>query len=97
MTTSNTFINISCFANKDNNNQYIQVNVNLTQEELNFCYSTAKTMREVIYVRDLDKPETITFIGEQRKTKHTLSLKMYDEEVKEWLEEAAEEERFPPS
>ncbi|GAB6028669.1 hypothetical protein CHUAL_004495 [Chamberlinius hualienensis] len=70
------------------------VKVMLSREELHFCYNRVNSTDELAsYTRDLNIPDRITYIGKMPRTKHTLSMKMYEEEVKEWLAKAESEER----
>lgn len=79
---------------RDNDeNHYLMKELMLQREELNFCFSSAHSLDELHhYTDDTETPETIIFIGTQRKTKNVLSLKMYEEEVKQWLLKAEQEE-----
>ncbi|XP_068750292.1 two pore channel protein 1-like [Montipora capricornis] len=51
------------------------------------------------YVNDLEPNQTVTYIGKRAKTKMDLSLKMYKDEVMNWIqnETVSSEERCSPS
>lgn len=67
----------------------IRVDVSLSSEEMAFCYNnTVADVAGLLISSEAQMAPYALFRGTRHRTKFSFSLKMYSEEVKEWLQEA---------
>ncbi|KAG1714271.1 Two pore calcium channel protein 1 [Nymphon striatum] len=75
----------------------VKVDIGLSRQELDFCYSKSSSIAELTsYSQVLDASNgdsQLTYRGVRRRTKSSFYMKMYGEEVKEWLMKEEEEEK----
>lgn len=72
----------------------VKVDISLTREEIDYCYGKRNqpVSHLMSYVEDI-ATSSVIYRGTRMRTKFSFSLKMYADEVKAWLQTAAEEER----